>query len=241
MIPMDDRRLRQTIWVLAALTALYAVVNVAVFYVTGTFGTAWFVTSLIVYGAVFAAAVALTFVEKHAPLPRAPAVAREPPSGRAVQAEAQVAAAPQQVLQAFVDVESIRRWWGAASGRVDAQEGGAWHVAWGRGANGHDGQSLHGYVRTFEPWKRLVVGGLTRLDHGASVLGPTLLEIQVERVGQGSRVHVRETGFLDGPAWDGAYEAALTGWPDALQRLKQALEHAPVRRSDAPEATPERI
>lgn len=230
---MEDRRLRQIIWVLAALTALYAAVNVAVFYVTGTFGTAWFVTSLVVYGAVFAAAVALTFAEKRA-LPRAAAVAaRDPPRGRAVQAEAHVAAPPQQVLQAFVDVDAMRRWWGAASGRVDAQEGGAWHVAWGRGASGQEGQSLHGYVSAFEPWKRLVVGGVTRLDHGASVLGPTVLEIHVERVGQGARVHVRESGFLDGSAWDAAYEAAITGWPDALQRLKHSLEQSTSRRVDA--------
>lgn len=53
----------RTIWLLAAITAAYGLVNVLMFYTTDSFGPVWFATSLAVYGALMAASVAMAVID----------------------------------------------------------------------------------------------------------------------------------------------------------------------------------
>jgi hypothetical protein len=60
---MSPRSRARLLWLLAAVTAAYALVNVVVYYATGRFGSAWFATSLLVYGALLVAALALAVTD----------------------------------------------------------------------------------------------------------------------------------------------------------------------------------
>lgn len=64
---MNDRNRNRTLWAMAALAVVYALVNVVVYFVSGTFGTGWFVASLVVYGLVLAGAILLLVADRPAP------------------------------------------------------------------------------------------------------------------------------------------------------------------------------
>jgi hypothetical protein len=70
----SSRARARLLWLLAAVTAAYALVNVVVYYSTGTFGAAWFATSLVVYGVLLVVALALAMTDQGAE-----SIARAPP------------------------------------------------------------------------------------------------------------------------------------------------------------------
>jgi hypothetical protein len=61
---MNAAQRSMLVWLLAALTAAYAIVTVVIFYTTGDFSAAWFVASLLVYGSLFALTLLLAFVNR---------------------------------------------------------------------------------------------------------------------------------------------------------------------------------
>ncbi len=63
MMTITETNRARTIWVLVAITAAYGLVNVLMFYTTDSFGPVWFATSLVVYGTLLVAAVALALLE----------------------------------------------------------------------------------------------------------------------------------------------------------------------------------
>lgn len=56
---MNENTRNRLLWTMTALVVVYAIVNVAIYYNSGTFGRAWFVASLAVYGLVLLGAIAL--------------------------------------------------------------------------------------------------------------------------------------------------------------------------------------
>lgn len=60
---LDQGNRRRLLWVLVAVTAGYGLLNVAIYYTTDSFGPVWFATSLLVYGMLLVAAVAMAFLE----------------------------------------------------------------------------------------------------------------------------------------------------------------------------------
>ena len=67
MSTMSSRNRARLLWLLAAVTAAYALVNVVVYYATGRFGEAWFATSLVVYGTLLVVALALAITDTGGP------------------------------------------------------------------------------------------------------------------------------------------------------------------------------
>lgn len=63
---LEENRARG-IWMLVAITAIYAMVNVITYYTTGSFGPVWFATSILVYGILFAAALYLAVLDTGRP------------------------------------------------------------------------------------------------------------------------------------------------------------------------------
>lgn len=61
---MNERNRMRVLWTMAAMVVVYALVNVIVYFVSGSFGTGWFVTSLVVYGLVLAGAILLLVVDR---------------------------------------------------------------------------------------------------------------------------------------------------------------------------------
>lgn len=61
---MTPKARARVLWAMACLVLVYALVNVVVYFVSGTFGAAWFVASLVVYGGALAAALILLAADK---------------------------------------------------------------------------------------------------------------------------------------------------------------------------------
>ena len=56
---MNARSRNRILWTMSCLVVVYAIVNVIVYFVSGSFGTTWFVLSLAVYGLVLVGALVL--------------------------------------------------------------------------------------------------------------------------------------------------------------------------------------
>ena len=61
---MNERNRMRVLWTMAAMVVVYALVNVIVYFVSGSFGTGWFVASLAVYGLVLVGAIMLLVVDR---------------------------------------------------------------------------------------------------------------------------------------------------------------------------------
>lgn len=67
---LNEQNRSRLLWILVAVTAAYGMTNVLVFYTTESFGPVWFASGLLVYGALFTAAVFLSLVDTGVPLSR---------------------------------------------------------------------------------------------------------------------------------------------------------------------------
>lgn len=61
---MTPKTRARILWAMACLVLVYALANVIVYFVSGSFGTAWFIASLVVYGGALAAAVVLLAADR---------------------------------------------------------------------------------------------------------------------------------------------------------------------------------
>lgn len=68
---MKPKTRTRMLWTMAAIVITYALLNVIVYFVSGSYGVGWFVTSLLLYGIVLAAAIILLVTDREtAPEPK---------------------------------------------------------------------------------------------------------------------------------------------------------------------------
>lgn len=146
-------------------------------------------------------------------------------STRKVSRSVQVNAGAERVLQAFLDPEQMKQWWGAARGLVEERKGGVWALAWGDAEQGYK-NVVSGVLRVYHPGKRMRIEPLVYFNSERPVLGPMRLTISVREKEGRTRVGVRQEGYGQGPDWDWYYEAVLKGWKETLANLKLFLEGA---------------
>ncbi|HET9057806.1 MAG TPA: SRPBCC domain-containing protein [Chitinophagaceae bacterium] len=143
---------------------------------------------------------------------------------RSVQAEIEIKAHPVRIIQAFLDAEDLRRWWGVARSLVQQKPGGMWVMAWDVT---HSGMKYvtSGIIDTMHADGFLRVTHLVYLHPEKHILGPMELEITVQAVDQNSSIiRVEQFGYLYGGDWDWYYESVVQGWPYSLNLLKEYLE-----------------
>ena len=83
-------------------------------------------------------------------------------------------AAPDRVWAALVEVEQIKKWWGAVQGRIELRKGGVWALAWSGGKRGFD-HVLSGLIRSLQPKKRVRIEPLAYFN--ATHSAPRLLRM----------------------------------------------------------------
>jgi len=144
-------------------------------------------------------------------------------AGRRVNRSTTIQASAARVLEAFLDAELMKQWWGATRALVEPRKGGIWAAAWGEPGQGYR-YVVSGVVKSLKPAKRLKLDPLVYFNWERPVLGPMRLGISVREKDGLTRVSVRQDGYGDGPDWDWYYEAVVKGWRDALANLKEFLE-----------------
>lgn len=142
---------------------------------------------------------------------------------RSVEASITVAATPDEVLSQFLNLESMRGWWGVERGLVEARAGGVWAVAWGISSAGFHYAST-GIIKEYRPGQRLSFDQMLYFNPERPILGPMQISIVVEEHQKGCEIEVRQTGYGEGDDWDWYYQAVVEGWPMALESLKRYVE-----------------
>lgn len=144
---------------------------------------------------------------------------------RRLRASVQIEASAERVLQAFLDPEQLKQWWGATRGLVEPRRGGTWALAWGNSAQGYQ-FVLSGVIRFLHPARRLRIEHLVYFNAERPILGPIRLSVLLREKDGLTRLTVRQEAFGEGPDWEWYYEVVGQGWKDALGNLKRFLETA---------------
>jgi uncharacterized protein YndB with AHSA1/START domain len=144
-------------------------------------------------------------------------------AARRVSRSTTIRASAARVLEAFLDPELMKQWWGATRARVEPRRGGIWAAAWGEPGQGYR-YVVSGVVKSLKPAKRLTLDPLVYFNFERPVLGPMRLLVSLRERGGLTHVAVRQEGYGEGPDWDWYYQAVVKGWKDALANLKEFLE-----------------
>ncbi len=136
--------------------------------------------------------------------------------GKRIEDETTIQATPEEIFEAWTTPEGLERWFVDES-RGSLEQG---ELVWGWPSYGFE-HTLR--VLEHERGRRLVLE--TVWGEGT----PTVIEVTLEPSGEGTRVRLVHSGFLDDGSWDGEYEGASSGWTNALATLKLQLERYPGR------------
>ena len=142
---------------------------------------------------------------------------------RTVETRIHVAATPDAALNAFLELEAMRKWWHVDRGLVDPREGGVWAFAWERSEHGFK-YVITGRIASLQPGHRLMITEMLYFNPDRPVFGPMTLTVEVSPAGSGCELTIRQDGYEDGPDWDWYYRVVSWAWPEVAKDIKQFLE-----------------
>jgi uncharacterized protein YndB with AHSA1/START domain len=136
-----------------------------------------------------------------------------------------------QVLFAFLDPESVKKWWGAKNAIVQPRPGGLFVVEWEPGSQGQDdllgplGGTLVGTLDRAMSGHFVYFGNLQWLSPRGEVFGPTRLEVDVFSKNDPRRkptmLQVRSTGYEPGERWERYRDLSRRMWEKTLAGLAE--------------------
>jgi len=139
-------------------------------------------------------------------------------------------APPAAVLDAFFDSESLAVWWQVSRSVCIPRPLGSYAVEWPptewRDEHlGRLGGAFHATVMEFTPGEEFFLADAYWLPPDGDPLGPMALEATCSLQGDGTLLHVRQSGCdPNSPRWLRYYDIISTGWMLALEALKTHLE-----------------
>ena len=142
---------------------------------------------------------------------------------RSVQASIEINAAPEEALDAFMEFDHLKEWWGVERALIEKRGGGAYTLAWGISNAGLKYISS-GSIGSYEPGRRLEIVNLVYLNAEMPPLGPMSLSVHVKASVNGTLLELTQAGYQSGEVWDWYYEAVRKAWPAVLLELKKYLE-----------------
>ena len=143
---------------------------------------------------------------------------------RTVQADIELATAPGQAIQAFLDVQALQAWWGVERALVQPCEGGLYALTWKISEAGF-GFVTTGIIAHLDPAARLRIDNYTYFNPTRDILGPMSLDVEVWRATNGhTTLRVTQDGYQDGADWDWYYASVVEAWPIVLESIKAYVE-----------------
>jgi uncharacterized protein YndB with AHSA1/START domain len=142
---------------------------------------------------------------------------------RAVKASIGIAVAPAIAIQAFLDLEAIKKWWHVDRGVLEPRAGGVWAFAWERSEHGFK-YVITGRIKTLEQGKRLVITEMLYFNPDRPIFGPMALMVEAVPAAQGCVLTITQDGYGDGPEWDWYYKVVSWAWPEVAKEIKDFLE-----------------
>ena len=149
---------------------------------------------------------------------------------RSVQASIEINAAPEEALDAFMEFDHLKEWWGVERALIEKRGGGAYTLAWGISNAGLKYISS-GSIGSYEPGRHLDIVNLVYLNAEKPPLGPMSLSVHVKASVNGTLLELTQAGYQSGEVWDWYYEAVRKAWPAVLLELKKYLEKKEQERA----------
>jgi uncharacterized protein YndB with AHSA1/START domain len=141
-----------------------------------------------------------------------------------------IGAPPAAVLDAFFAAEALAAWWEVGNAICVPRPFGSYAVEWPP-TDWHDdvlgtlGGTLHGTVVEFIAGQEFFVADLYWHPPEGEAIGPMALEVTVHAEGDGTRLHVRQSGYdTTSVRWARYYDVISASWGPALAALKAYLE-----------------
>jgi len=142
---------------------------------------------------------------------------------RSVETTVYVDAAPERVLQAFMDPSDLEGWWQVTRSLVEAKPGGTWSVAWDDYGEERTHHVWTGVVQEVEP-RRLLIGHLVMIEPDRPIFAPLYLEIVASPQDGGTRLTVSHRGYRSGEQWDWMHDTVVAGWQHVLGEMQKWFE-----------------
>jgi len=132
-------------------------------------------------------------------------------TGRTVEREMFIAAAPERVFQAFTTREGLEAWFGTRV-EIDLRPGGVFNMWWQE-------EYVVGEIVRFDRPRQLIF----TWDDGPQY-GVTTCTVDFIPESDGTLVRLCHTGFGDSENWDALYDGIIGGWVAELANLKRWAE-----------------
>ena len=138
-------------------------------------------------------------------------------------------APPAAVLDAFFDADALAAWWHVTRSLCVPRPLGSYAVEWATTewtdeVLGRLGGAFRGTVIDFHVGREFFIADAYWLPPDGNPIGPMALQGTCTPHGNGTVLHVRQSGWENGPRWDRYYEVLDTGLTLALEELKKYVE-----------------
>lgn len=143
---------------------------------------------------------------------------------RKVEHYIEISTSPQNVIDAFTELNQLTEWWGVESAYIQKQEGGIYALAWKDKQHGGLSYVNSGTVKALQPGRSLEIENLLYFHPERPIMGPTSLQIKLQKKDSKTAVYLCQDGYLKGEDWDWYFSVVSEAWPKALQSLKTYLE-----------------
>lgn len=132
-------------------------------------------------------------------------------SGRTIEKELFIGAAPERVFRAFTDKCELERWF-VTKADVDLKPGGVFNLTW-------EQEFVAGQVVDVDPPRRFAF----TWDDGPQYGSVTTCVVEFLPESDGTLLRLTHTGFGHGDVWDALFEDVNGGWTVELQNLRRWL------------------
>ena len=138
-------------------------------------------------------------------------------------------APPASVVDAFFDPNALAIWWQVTRSVCIPKPLGSYAVEWEPTdwrdeVLGRLGGAFHGTVMEYRPGREFFLADVWWLPPDGEPLGPMAVEATCSAQQGGTRLHIRQSGYEEGPRWKRYYEIITPGWERALQSMRNYLE-----------------
>jgi uncharacterized protein YndB with AHSA1/START domain len=140
-----------------------------------------------------------------------------------VEVSIETSVSPEKVIEAFMDADMLRGWWGVERSLIEKRAGGAYTIAWQISKEGF-GYVSTGVVQQYDPSGLLEIGHFTYLNPERDILGPMTLKVTATVEAGKTQVQLCQDGYQEGADWDWYYVAVQQAWPVVIGQLKAWLE-----------------
>jgi uncharacterized protein YndB with AHSA1/START domain len=145
---------------------------------------------------------------------------------RNVECEIEIDAAPEKVLDAFLQQDRLSGWWSVERSFIEAKTGGSYILLWGVSDSGVKYMNT-GIIESIHPSDHLHISNWMYVNPEKQILGPQHLKIDVAPSAGGSLLKLTQGDYPEnaGKDWEWYYEVVRDAWPFVLKELKAYLEN----------------